>query len=61
MKQIIEWTPKAIQEYCKTISKKAVVELKKIGCSIENDEDRTHHMFGIKLPKGSDIEHLKKF
>ncbi|MFY0629516.1 MAG: aminotransferase class V-fold PLP-dependent enzyme [Flavobacteriaceae bacterium] len=60
LKQIIEWTPGAIQEYCKSISKEAVLQLKELGCSIENDENRTHHMFGIELPKNADINRLKE-
>ena len=60
LKQVIEWTPKAIQEYCRSISTEAVHELKKIGCHIEDDNYRTHHLFGIELPKGIDLHALKK-
>lgn len=60
LKQIIEWTPKAIQEYCKDISKDAVTELKSLGCKIEDDEYRTHHLFGIELPENIDLHALKK-
>ncbi len=59
LKQVIEWTPVAIQDYCKTISKDAVIELKKLGCHIENNEDRAHHLFGVELPKNVDKELLK--
>ena len=60
LKQIIEWTPKAIQEYCRDVSKEAVQELKELGCYIENDDDRTHHMFGIELPENADLNLLKE-
>jgi len=60
LKQLIEWTPKAIQHYCKSISATAVTELKKLGCIIENDVYRTHHLFGIELPEGLDLNALKK-
>lgn len=60
LKQVIAWTPKAIQDYCKTISAEAVKELKALGCEIENDTYRTHHLFGIKLPEGLDLNILKK-
>ncbi|MGB6269781.1 MAG: aminotransferase class V-fold PLP-dependent enzyme [Olleya sp.] len=60
LKQVIAWTPKAIQEYCKVISAEAVKELKALGCEIENDTYRTHHLFGIKLPEGLDLNILKK-
>ncbi len=60
LKQVIEWTPEAIQEYCKAISKDAVSELKLIGCKIENDNNRSHHLFGIELPVDIDLHALKK-
>ncbi|MBO6881759.1 aminotransferase class V-fold PLP-dependent enzyme [Winogradskyella sp.] len=60
LKQVIEWTPKAIQEYCKEISKDAVKELKALGCKIEDDNYRSHHLFGIELPENIDLHALKK-
>ncbi len=59
LKQLIEWTPKAIQEYCKSISSEAVSKLKTLGCTIEDDAYRTHHLFGIELPKGMDLDAFK--
>ena len=59
LKQIIEWTPEAIQEYCKNISAEAVKELKALGCEIEDDTYRTHHLFGIKVPDDLDLKILK--
>ncbi|WP_044397361.1 aminotransferase class V-fold PLP-dependent enzyme [Lacinutrix sp. Hel_I_90] len=59
LKQVIDWTPKAIQEYCKAISTEAIIELKAFGCEIETDDYRTHHLFGIKLPEGLDLNVLK--
>jgi len=60
LKQIIEWTPKAIQNYCKDISLGAVKEFKALGCEIEDDNYRSHHLFGIKLPESMDLNALKK-
>ncbi|GAA4975529.1 aminotransferase class V-fold PLP-dependent enzyme [Algibacter aquimarinus] len=60
LKQVIEWTPKAIQDYCKHISSEAVKELINLGCIIEDDKFRTHHLFGIKLPEKLNIDTLKK-
>ncbi len=59
LKQVLEWTPKAIQEYCKTISSEAVIELQDMGCKIEDSNYRTHHLFGIELPENLDIKILK--
>lgn len=59
LQQIIEWTPRHIQDYCKSISAEAVKELKALGCVIEDDDYRTHHLFGIKLPDDLDLKVLK--
>lgn len=59
LKQVIEWRPIAIQNYCKTITKDAVITLRDLGCSIENDTNRSHHLFGVELPKGVNKELLK--
>ena len=60
LKQIIEWSPQSIQAYYKKITKSLTNELRTLGCFIENDEDRTHHMFGVGLPEKIDIDLLKK-
>ena len=60
LKQIIAWTPAAIQEYCKVISSEAVKELRALGCIIEDDKYRTHHLFGIALPQNLNLSALKK-
>lgn len=59
LKQVLEWTPKAIQKYCKEITSDLVVELKKMGCFVEEEGFRTHHLFGVELPKGLNIKKLK--
>ena len=60
LKQVIAWTPEAIQEYCKSISEPAALELQKLGCIVENSNDRTHHLFGFQLPNTIDISLLKQ-
>lgn len=60
LKQVIEWSPDRIQEYCKNVTTSMVSKLKALGCYVENDDDRTHHMFGVELPANFDIESLKK-
>jgi len=55
----LEWTPKTIQEYCKSITTEATKELKALGFEIEDENYRTHHLFGIKSPEGLDMTILK--
>ena len=59
LEQVLIWTPKAIQDYCKEITSEAVITLKENGCFVENDTFRTHHLFGVELPKQIDIDVLK--
>ncbi|MCK8479871.1 aminotransferase class V-fold PLP-dependent enzyme [Psychroserpens algicola] len=59
LKQVIDWTPKAIQDYCKSISYEAVEELTGLGFQIEHADYRTHHLFGAKLPEHINIKDLK--
>lgn len=60
LKQVLDWQPERIQEYCKGITQKMVKQLRNLGCVIENDEDRTHHMFGVGFPDGFDMNLLKQ-
>jgi len=59
LKQILEWTPKAIQEYCKEITVDAVKTLKENDCFIMESDQRAHHLFGVKLHKDININLLK--
>ena len=59
IEQIAEWKPENIQEYCSSISNKAIDDLRNLGCFIEDDIYRTSHLFGIYLPKHIQIAHLK--
>ncbi|MFD2563860.1 aminotransferase class V-fold PLP-dependent enzyme [Aquimarina rubra] len=59
IEQLIEWQPENIQEYGKSISKNAIQKLKTLGCFIEDDNYRAHHLFGIYLPKNINLEDLK--
>jgi selenocysteine lyase/cysteine desulfurase len=59
LKQVIEWTPKSIQAYCRSISIEATQQLIALGCEIKHPEHRTHNLFGIKIPEEIDLNTLK--
>ena len=59
LKQVLIWTPKAIQEYCKEVTSEAVNTLTENGCFVEDGDFRTHHLFGVALPEKLDIAKLK--
>ena len=60
IEQLIAWQPKNIQEYCKHISQSTVQKLRELGCFIEDDSYRAHHLFGIYLPENIPLEEIKK-
>jgi selenocysteine lyase/cysteine desulfurase len=60
IEQLNKWQPKNIQAYCKDISKKVIDELIDLGCFIEDDNYRSHHLFGIYLPSHIDLKKLKE-
>ena len=59
IEQLIEWKPENIQEYGRSISGEAVAALRELGCFIEEDNSRAHHLFGVFPPEGLDINKLK--
>ena len=60
LKQVIDWTPNAIQEYCKEITSDFVLSLQESGFYIMNGDERVHHLFGIKVPENFNIDLLKQ-
>ncbi len=59
LKQLNKWRPERIQEYCAAITASCVIKLKEKGFIIEDEAWRGAHMFGVRLPKGSDLEKVK--
>lgn len=49
LRQLSEWTPEAIQQYCHAITKDAIATLTNHGYWVEQDEHRGQHLFGIRL------------
>jgi selenocysteine lyase/cysteine desulfurase len=60
LKQVLQWNPKNIQNYCDTISKEAISLLQKSGYWVEDPRYRGKHLFGIRIPKGQDLEKIKQ-
>jgi selenocysteine lyase/cysteine desulfurase len=59
IKQLLDWTPQSIQDYCENITKNAVEALRQQGCFMEETTNRGHHLFGIYLPNASNIAAVK--
>lgn len=59
IKQVLKWQPKRIQEFCRELTQEPVQQLKALGCAIEDDSSRSHHMFGVGLPDSIDVQKLR--
>ena len=60
IKQLNKWTPHNIQQYCKNISETAISKLRAAGHFIEEDNFRSHHLFGLYPKSSSEIEKIKE-
>lgn len=60
IEQILKWTPEGIQQYCKDISDESLDQLAEIGCTVEEEEHRANHLFGIRLDDQFDLHNIKK-
>lgn len=52
--QIFNWGVDSIQQYCRSITQKPLQALIDLGCSLESEAYRGHHLLGISLPEGID-------
>ena len=59
LRQVNAWGPENIQAYCKSIAHEAQQALAKMGFQVESADYRSEHLFGIRLPKGLDLEMVK--
>lgn len=59
LKQINQWQPANIQQYCAKICKNAIGQLNEAGFWIEDENYRGRHLFGIRPPKSTDLNELK--
>ncbi|PKA83080.1 selenocysteine lyase/cysteine desulfurase [Ulvibacter sp. MAR_2010_11] len=60
IRQLLEWTPAAIQEYCKNLTQDFLKQLPKNEYYVEDPKFRAHHLFGIYSTQGKTIAALKE-
>ena len=60
LQQLIEWTPSRIQEYCDRISAPSLSLLQEHGLQLASREQRAHHLVGLRLPEGIELEMVKQ-
>lgn len=56
--QVLKWGPAGIQDYCRTLTQKARLELGELGCGIQTAASHCHHLFGIRMPHGVNLADL---
>lgn len=59
LKQLLRWNPSEIQRYCKELTASATSEIQELGYEIEKESMRSHHLFGLKAPKGVSVGEVK--
>jgi selenocysteine lyase/cysteine desulfurase len=55
IENLLNWGVENIQEYCKNLVAEPINELRKKGYWVENEQYRSNHLFGIRLPENLDI------
>ena len=56
---ILEWTPEAIQGYCRELTADFLQDAAELGYSVEDQAWRSSHLFGLRMPDGIDLAALK--
>lgn len=56
---VLEWTPKGVEAYCRRLSEPLIREAAAVGFSVEPDESRAAHLFGLRMPEGLELTALK--
>jgi selenocysteine lyase/cysteine desulfurase len=58
IRKILEWTPEAIHAHCRSISRGPLAVAGSLGVTVEEEEWRGGHLFGLRLPAGVDPDRL---
>jgi selenocysteine lyase/cysteine desulfurase len=56
---LLQWTPDSIQDYCRRLAAPLIEASGSLGFSVEQDEWRADHLFGLRMPVGLELEALK--
>lgn len=59
LQQLLEWGVPEIQAYCRELMLEPLQRLEGLGCRVEAESERAHHLVGVRLPEGADLEKLK--
>ena len=60
LKQIVQWNPKNIQQYCAELIKPLIEYLKSLDVGLEEEAFFCNHIFALQLPSQINFETLKE-
>jgi selenocysteine lyase/cysteine desulfurase len=55
LQEKLEWGVNNIQAHCKTLWQAIVPKLQSLGIVLESENDRAHHLVGLRLPASTDL------
>jgi selenocysteine lyase/cysteine desulfurase len=59
LQQINAWQPARIQEYCAALNAPYLAELRERGFQMLPEDQRAHHLVGVRLPEGVAMEQVQ--
>jgi len=59
LRLILEWRPERIQAYCRDLTAEMLAEAETLGFSVESEQGRGSHLFGLRMPEGLDLGGLR--
>jgi selenocysteine lyase/cysteine desulfurase len=57
---MLEWTASGIAHYIRTLSAPVVEAARELGFGVEEDQFRSPHLFGLKMPAGVELADLRE-
>lgn len=56
---VLHWGPPSIQSYCEALMRPLIDEAEELGFQIETPTGRGHHLMGLRVSDGTDLERLR--
>ena len=60
IEQLLRWGVTNIQSYAHHLLQQPLKELEALGCTMEPHNHRAHHLVGVRLPQGANMEQLRQ-
>jgi selenocysteine lyase/cysteine desulfurase len=56
---LLEWEPRRIQDYCRSLMHDFLEEAARLGFVVEDEAWRSSHLFGLRMPESVDLAKLR--